>query len=103
MALLVIALAAGVRELLITFGVTLYFGTFFPAILLSSLLVGRPASIVATLLTIPLVWWAFMPPYFEFNALTRDQYRCIELFLLSSALAICFADLYREALVLFKD
>jgi K+-sensing histidine kinase KdpD len=102
-ALLMIVLAASIEELFNMFGAALYFAAFFPAILITSLLAGRPAGIFATLLAIPLVWWAFMPPSFEFNPLTHDQYRCIGFFVLSSALAISFADLYREALLLFRD
>jgi len=41
-----------------------------PAILIASLVGGAPAGIFATLLTIPIVWWAFMPPYFEFSPFT---------------------------------
>lgn len=102
-AFLMIVLAAGIQELFVMLGAKLYFATFFPAILIISLLAGRPAGIFATLLTIPLVWWAFMPPCFEFSRPTHDQYHHIGLFLLSSALVIAFANLYREALVLFRD
>lgn len=27
---------------------------------------GAPAAAFAALLTVPLVWWAFIPPFFEF-------------------------------------
>src|SRR5882757_1392704 len=73
-ALLVIALAAGMQEVLFSFGTKLCFATFFPAILIASLLGGAPAGAFAVVVTIPIVWWAFMPPYFEFNPLTAADY-----------------------------
>jgi Domain of unknown function (DUF4118) len=101
-AVLMIALAATIQEMFVILGAKLYFASFFPAILVASLLAGAPAGIFATLLTIPVVWWAFMPPYFEFEPLTTDDYHRIAMFVLGSALVISFANLYREALVLFR-
>lgn len=96
-----IALAASVQEMCFVFGAKLYFAAFFPAILMASMLAGAPAGIFATLLTIPIVWWAFMPPHFEFQPLTSDDYHRFAMFVLGSALVISFANLYREALRLF--
>jgi K+-sensing histidine kinase KdpD len=101
-ALLVIALAAALQEVLVLFGLTQYFATFFPAILIASLLGGAAAGAFAAALTIPIVWWAFMPPYFEFNPLSAEDYDQIAVFLLCSSLLICFSQLYREALVLSR-
>src|SRR5215470_20201111 len=101
-ALLAIALAASVQEMFAVFGAKLYFASFFPAILLASLLAGAPSGIFATLLTIPIVWWAFMPPYFEFQPLTSDEYHAFAMFTLGSALVISFANLFREPLRLFR-
>jgi K+-sensing histidine kinase KdpD len=102
-AVLAIALAASIQEIFVLIlGAKLYFAAFFPAILAASLLAGAPAGIFATLLTVPIVWWAFMPPYFEFEPLTTDDYHRIAMFALGSALVISFANLYREALVLFR-
>ena len=101
-AVLMIALAATIQEMFVILGAKLYFASFFPAILVASLLAGAPAGIFATLLTIPVVWWAFMPPYFEFEPLTTDDYHRIAMFVLGSALVISFANLYREALILFR-
>ena len=102
-AVLAITLAASIQEVFaVFFGAKLYFASFFPAILAASLLAGAPAGIFATLLTIPIVWWAFMPPYFEFEPLTYDDYHRIAMFVLGSALMISFANLYREALILFR-
>jgi hypothetical protein len=100
-AVLAIALAATIQEMFAVLGAKFYFAAFFPAILVASLL-GAPAGIFATLLTIPIVWWAFMPPYFEFEPLTMDDYHRFAMFVLGSALVISFANLYREALRLFR-
>jgi K+-sensing histidine kinase KdpD len=101
-ALLLVVLATTLQEVLAVFGAKLYFAGFFPAILIASLLGGAPAGIFAALVTIPIVWWAFMPPYFEFNALTREDYDSMATFLLFSSLMIAFSQLYREGLALLR-
>lgn len=101
-AVFAITLAASIQEVVAVFGIKLYFASFFPAILVASLLAGAPAGVFATLLTIPIVWWAFMPPYFQFQPLTYDDYHRFAMFTLGSALMISFANLYREALILFR-
>ena len=50
-ALLVIALAAGMQEVLASFGTRLCFAAFFPAILVASLLGGAPAGAFAVVVT----------------------------------------------------
>ena len=71
-AVLAIALAASVQEMFAVFGAKLYFAAFFPAILAASVLAGAPSGILATGLTIPIVWWAFMGWSFpKFSATTR--------------------------------
>ena len=103
-ALLAVVLAAFLQGVLASsLGSTLHFGTFYPAILLASLFAGIPAGAFAVTLTIPIVWWAFMPPHFEFNPLTVADYNSFFLFLLSSALAIWLSKLYREALVILRN
>jgi K+-sensing histidine kinase KdpD len=101
-AVLAIVLAASIQELFAIMGAKLYFASFFPAILVASLLAGAPAGIFATLLTIPIVWWAFMPPYFEFVPPSPEDCHRMVMFVLGSALVVSFANLYREALVLFR-
>jgi K+-sensing histidine kinase KdpD len=103
LALLALLIATTTQAILASFGTTLYFATFFPAILAASLLAGRPAGIFAAALTIPIVWWTFMPPYFEFNPLTPADCNSFVLFLLSSSLVIWVSHLYREALVLMRE
>lgn len=94
--------AAAMEEIFVSFGTTLYFVAFVPAILVASLLGGAPAGTFAALLAIPIVWWAFMPPHFEFNPLTATDYDSFAVFLLISSLMICSSHLYREALGLIR-
>jgi K+-sensing histidine kinase KdpD len=97
-ALSVLVAAVGLRMLLDCLGATVYFATFLPAVLLASLLAGVPAGVCAALLAIPIVWWSFIPPEFEFGPLTLADYNSFTLFLLGSTLLIWFAQLCREAL-----
>ena len=101
-AFIAVIFAATMQEILLSFGTTLYFVAFVPAILVVSLLGGAPAGTFAALLTIPIVWWAFMPPHFEFNPLSAADYDRFAVFLLLSSLMICFAHLFREALGLIR-
>jgi K+-sensing histidine kinase KdpD len=98
-ALVILGIAVGLRVLLDSFGATLYFATFLPAVLLASLLAGAPAGACAALLAIPIVWWAFMPPVFQFSPLTPTEYSAFKMYLLGSGLLIWFAQLCREALI----
>ena len=97
-AFIAVMFAATMQEIIASFGTTPYFAGFVPAILVASLLGGAPAGTFAALITIPIVWWAFMPPHFEFNPLTAAEYDSFAVFVLVSSLAICFAHLFREAL-----
>jgi K+-sensing histidine kinase KdpD len=97
-----VVFAATLQEIVVTFGLRPYFAGFIPAILVVSLVGGAPAGIFAALLTVPVVWWAFMPPHFEFNPLTAEDYDSFATFVLVSTLVICFSHLYREARVLMR-
>ena len=101
-AIAAVVFAATLQEIAATFGITPYFAGFIPAILVVSLVGGAPAGTFAALLSIPVVWWAFMPPHFEFNPLTADDYDSFATFVLVSSLVICFSHLCREARVLMQ-
>ena len=101
-AFIAVIFAATMQEVFVSFGTTPYFAAFVPAILVVSLLGGAPAGTFAALITIPIVWWTFMPPHFEFNPLTAAEYDSFVVFLLVSSLIICFAHLVREALGLIR-
>jgi hypothetical protein len=78
----------------VALGAKLYFAAFLPSLFVLGIIAGAPAAAFAALLTIPLVWWAFMPPFFEFNSLTSAH--SIKLFCLLAVLVIGLADLCRE-------
>jgi hypothetical protein len=90
-----VVIAVAIRVALQPFGVDLYFAPFFPAILLTSLIAGVPAGIFSALSAVVVVWWAFMPPMFEFGALGAEDVDRFQLFLLSVSVLIWFSDLCR--------
>jgi two-component sensor histidine kinase len=45
----------------------LRFAIYLPAILATGLLAGAPAAIGAAIISILIIYWAFMPPHFEFK------------------------------------
>ena len=106
-ALLVAVAALGVaiamRVVLAEFGMPLYFATFLPAILITALLAGVPAAAFATASSVFVVWWAFLPPAFEFTMPTRAELHAITLFVLSTALLIWFGHLCRTGLRIRKE
>jgi K+-sensing histidine kinase KdpD len=94
--------AAAVQALLFHVGIELYFATFLPAVFLAGFLAGVPAAALVVVLTVPVVWWAFMPPYFEFQPLIADHLDAIKMFLLLSLLLIFLADGCRATMALVK-
>ncbi|HEY2682173.1 MAG TPA: DUF4118 domain-containing protein [Steroidobacteraceae bacterium] len=101
----VAALAAAIvlRVVLAKLGLPLYFATFLPAILITALLAGVPAAVFTGVSAVVIVWWAFIPPVFEFSVLTRAELHAITLFLLSTALLIWFGHLFRTGLRIRKE
>jgi K+-sensing histidine kinase KdpD len=94
-ALIGVVMAVAIRAALASFGVELYFAPFFLAIVLTSLIAGVPAGIFSALSAVVVVWWAFMPPTFEFATLDADDIDRFQLFLLSVSVLIWFSDLCR--------
>ena len=90
---LVVAIA--LRMALASLGVPLYFSTFIPVILVISLLAGAPAGVFTALSAVIIVWWAFMPPVFEFSPLDKDDIDRFQLFLLGVSVVIWFSHLCR--------
>ncbi|HUN94898.1 MAG TPA: DUF4118 domain-containing protein, partial [Bradyrhizobium sp.] len=58
---------------------------------------GVPSGVFAAMLSIPIVWWMFLPPAFAFSQLTITDYNQFAEFLLVSTLLIWFAHLCRQA------
>ena len=96
----IVAVSAAVQGVCVALGAKLYFAAFIPSIFLVGILAGAPAAAFAVLLIIPLVWWAFMPPFFEFSALTSAHTDSINLFFLLAVLLIGLADLCRETMAI---
>ena len=100
--LIIVLTSTAVQALLVLSGLQLYFATFLPAVFLAALLVGIPSAALVVLVTVPLVWWAFIPPFFEFNPLVAAHVNAITMFLFVSLLLIFLADACRQSMVLLK-
>ena len=98
-----LAAAIAMRVILAEFGIPLYFTTFFPAILATALLAGVPAAAFTAVSAVIIVWWAFIPPAFEFGPLTLGEMHTVTLFVLSTALLIWFGHLCRTAIRMRKE
>jgi two-component sensor histidine kinase len=72
------------------------FATFFPAVLVATMLGGIAAGIFAMVLSTAAAWWAFIPPRFTWEDLNPTQFVNICLFVLASALIIWVAGQYRK-------
>lgn len=94
--LLLVLASVAAQMILVEWGLELAFAAFFPAVLVSAFLGGKPADTFAAVVTLPLVWWALIPPAFEFGQLTPAAYDEIKLFVLGSVLLVYFADLCRD-------
>ena len=75
-----LGVAIALRMALASLGLPLYFSTFIPVILVISLLAGAPAGAFTALSAVVIVWWAFIPPVFEFSPLARDDIDRFQLF-----------------------
>ncbi|MDA9493780.1 DUF4118 domain-containing protein [Bradyrhizobium sp. CCBAU 11361] len=96
--LVVVGLSAVLQGICVALGAKLYFAAFLPSLFVLGLVAGAPAAAFAALLTVPLVWWAFIPPFFEFTPLSSANADSINLFCLLAVLLIGLADLCRETM-----
>ena len=94
-AAIVVALALGARIAFGWMGATLQFVPYYPAILFIAFIAGPPAAAAATLCVVAIVWWAFLPPYYAFGALSATDILNIGVFVGSSGVVIWLAQLYR--------
>lgn len=101
--LVVVAMSAVLQGICVALGAKLYFVAFLPGLFVLALVAGVPAAAFATLLTVPLVWWAFIPPFFQFTALTIANADSINLFCLLAVLLIGLADLCRETMTIIRS
>jgi len=98
--LVVVGVSAALQGVCVALGAKLYFAAFLPSLFVLGFVAGAPAAVFAALLTIPLVWWAFIPPFFEFAPLSRANADSINLFCLTAVLLIGLADLCRETMTI---
>ncbi|MDA9507953.1 hypothetical protein XI09_25610 [Bradyrhizobium sp. CCBAU 11386] len=98
--LVVVGLSAVFQGICVALGAKLYFAAFVPGLFVLGLVAGAPAAAFAALLTIPLVWWAFIPPFFQFTPLSDANADSINLFCLLAVLLIGLADLCRETMAI---
>ncbi len=73
-----------------------------PALFFAGLLAGPPAAALVVMIAVPLVWWAFMPPVFEFVWPAPADINSITMFLFISLFLICLADGCRAAVALLS-
>lgn len=79
------------------------FATYFVAILASALIAGKHVAALVALLGALLSWWAFVPPFFTFHALTVGQAISFLIYAVSSATIIFAAGLYRSMVQQIRD
>lgn len=96
----VVAASAAIQGACVALGAKLYFAAFLPSLFVLGVVAGAPAAMFAALLTIPVVWWAFIPPFFEFTALSSANADSINLFCLLAVLLIGLADLCRASMTI---
>ena len=78
------------------FGPSLPFAAYLPAILVAALLGGALAGIFTVLISVAVVWWAFIPPFYEFSIPDGKQFMNVALFALSAFGAVWAAYRYRR-------
>lgn len=100
LAFAVVAASAALQGICVALGARLYFAAFLPSIFVVGFVAGAPAAIFAALLSIAVVWWAFMPPFFQFSSLTSADADSINLFFLLAVFLIGLADLCRKTAVI---
>lgn len=96
----VVAVSAAIQGACVALGAKLYFAAFLPSLFVLGVIAGAPAALFAALLTIPVVWWAFIPPFFAFTALSSANADSINLFCLLAVLLIGLADLCRASMTI---
>lgn len=97
---IVVAASAALQGACVALGAKLYFAVFLPSLFVLGVVAGAPAAVFAALLTIPVVWYAFIPPFFQFASLSSANADSINLFCLLAVLLIGLADLCRETMAI---
>jgi two-component sensor histidine kinase len=80
------------------------FETYLPAVLITCLLAGIPAAFGVMFVSIAIVDWAFIPPYYEITWPLSDSHQVTILwYVLSCLLTIFFAHCCRAVLRMLRD
>ena len=80
-------------------GATLFFATYFLAVLIVSVFAGVPAGIATAISALIIVGWVYVPPYYAFGSLTASEYANFSLYAFAASLIIWLA-IYIELLSL---
>lgn len=101
-AIVLLAISSTLQFVLMKPGAQLYFAMFFPAVFIAGLLAGGLSASLTAVLSVPLVWWIFIPPRFEFGRLSATDSESLKAFLLGGILLVLLSDVVR-AIVAFKQ
>ena len=71
------------------------FVSYFPAVLIATVVAGLEGGLLALIASLMVVGWAFVPPYFAVGMPTPDQVVDCELFLFSALISVWLIERYR--------
>ena len=74
------------------------FVSYYPAILIASLIGGMSAGFVALGLSILIVAWAFFPPYYSFGPVSSEEIISFGLYLFGAIFTVWLAESYRRTI-----
>ncbi len=97
-ALLCLVAAIGVQLVFRSLGASLLFATYYPAVVIAGMLAGVLAGVFVVFGSLLTVWWAFIPPAYEFAPVNFTQLVDLVLFMLCSACILVVVERYRAAL-----
>jgi two-component sensor histidine kinase len=98
-----VALATIARIALGWLDVTLFYATYFPMVMLVALICGPPVATFASVTSAIVVWWAFVPPEYQFGVPTQSDIGNAILFLACCGLMIWVAQLYRRTVERLRE
>jgi two-component sensor histidine kinase len=79
------------------------FGTYYPAILIATLIGGVPAGLLALALSGAAAWWFFVPAQFGFSFSDGSTAVSLGIFVIANLIVIAMAEGYRRAYRRLKD
>lgn len=79
------------------------FATYYPAILIATLIGGRTAGALATVLSAAAAWYLFVEPRYVWFGVTLTEFVSVVLFFLAAGIIMWVADGYRRVLRRLDD